>query len=123
MVAAAARQAVYDTERHRCGESEERCYERIINAMKAQVEGTINPDHIVPPKNFDEAMSRQNWDDWLHVTLIEIQGMERMGVFSPETYTLNELRRMGIKHAPMPLGLIYDIKQRPETRGRRIKAD
>ena len=49
--------------------------------------------------------------------------MERMGVFSPETYTLNELRRMGIKHAPMPLGLIYDIKQRPETRGRRIKAD
>ena len=122
LIAAAARQAVHDTERHRCGESEEDCYEKIVNAMNAHVNGTINPDHIVPPKNFDEAMTRENWDDWLHVTILEIKGMERMGVFSQEAYTIEELRRMGIKHAPMPLGLIYDVKQHPDNSWDKDKA-
>jgi hypothetical protein len=115
MFEAAARQAVYETKCHRGGESEEMCYTLIINAMNAKAQGTINPDHITPPKNFDEAMARENWDDWLHSTIIEIQGMERMGVFSQESYTRDQLRRMGITHAPMPLGLIYNVKVNPDN--------
>eukprot|EP01046_Picozoa_sp_COSAG06_P072650 COSAG06_NODE_21352_length_759_cov_11.963636_1_plen_139_part_00 len=49
----------------------------------------------------------------MYVTSKEMDGLEEMNVFSIEEYTINELRRMGIKHAPMPLGLIYDVKQTP----------
>ena len=56
-------------------------------------------------KNFGEAMDRDNWDDWMHVTQKEMDGLENMEVFSKEYYTREQLRSMGIKHAPMPLGL------------------
>jgi hypothetical protein len=110
---AAAVQAIIDTEKIRHFETEDYVYARIANAYEAEVKHKINPDHVIPPKNFEEAMSRENWDDWMYVTSKEMDGLEEMNVFSIEEYTINELRRMGIKHAPMPLGLIYDVKQTP----------
>jgi hypothetical protein len=47
------------------------------------------------------------------VTLDELDGMEIMDVFSKRWFTLDELRKKGIKNRPMPVGLIYDIKRDP----------
>ena len=56
------------------------------------------------------------------VTLKELEGMDKMGVFSKEEYTMDDLERMGIKHAPMPVGLIYDIKRHPDNSWDKDKA-
>ena len=42
-------------------------------------------------------MKLDNWDDWCYVTLKELEGMDKMGVFSKEEYTMDDLERMGIK--------------------------
>jgi hypothetical protein len=31
-----------------------------------EVKHKINPDHVKPPKNFEEAMNRENWDGWMY---------------------------------------------------------
>jgi hypothetical protein len=58
-------------------------------------------------------MSRPDWDSWCYSTLDELDGMETMDVFSKRWFTLDELRKKGIKNRPMPVGLIYDIKRDP----------
>ena len=113
MMTAAAAQAQHDTDRIRCFQNETLVYERISNAFDAHINQEPNIDHS-PPKNFGEAMDRDNWDDWMHVTQKEMDGLENMEVFSKEYYTREQLRSMGIKHAPMPLGLIYDVKWNPD---------
>ena len=108
-------QAVYDTAKHRSNESQAEIYNDICMSMmvfsKAFATTLDGSDNIKPPKNFEEAMKLDNWDDWCYVTLKELEGMDKMGVFSKEEYTMDDLERMGIKHAPMPVGLIYDIKR------------
>ena len=50
---------------------------------------------IVDLENFEDAMSREDWDDWCYATGTEINGMTKMDVFSKESYTIDQLRRMG----------------------------
>ena len=56
-------------------------------------------------------MERENWDDWFHAMMIELKGLEALGVFSEKAYTLKELAAMGIKAKPMLASLIFDAKQ------------
>ena len=43
--------------------------------------------------------------------LIELKGLEALGVFSDKAYTLKQLREMGITAKPMLASLIFDAKQ------------
>lgn len=126
MMHSAMVQAVYDTAKHRSKESQAKIYSDISVSMmvfcKALATTLDGIDNIKPPKNFEEAMKLDNWDDWCYVTLKELEGMDKMGVFSKEEYTMDDLERMGIKHAPMPVGLIYDIKRHPDNSWDKDKA-
>ena len=44
-------------------------------------------DNIKPPRNFDEAMQSDDWENWCYVTAKELRGMQKMGVFSKEEAT------------------------------------
>ena len=58
------------------------------------------------PRNLKDALSRDNWDDWFHAMLIELQGLEALGVFSTKEYSIKELIEMGITAKPMLASLI-----------------
>ena len=73
-------QAVYDTEKHRATESQSSLYASIARELFAYA-GKIEDEQPTPPKNFEDAMSRQDWEDWCYSTDIEITGMVDMNVF------------------------------------------
>jgi hypothetical protein len=126
MMQSAAVQAVYDTSQHRRTESQSAIYCNISTALRVKTcaaAGMIDSAvTLKAPKNFEEAMSLDNWDDWCYVTCSELDGMDEMDVFSKEEFTREDLIRMGIKHAPMPCGLIYDIKRNPDNSWDKDKA-
>jgi hypothetical protein len=126
MMQSAAVQAVYDTSKHRRTESQSAIYCNISTALRVKTcaaAGMIDSAvTLKAPKNFEEAMSLDNWDDWCYVTCSELDGMDEMDVFSKEEFTREDLIRMGIKHAPMPCGLIYDIKRNPDNSWDKDKA-
>ena len=105
-------QLLYDTNKHRSKESQHLIYSDICTALAASLDEV---DNIQPPKNFDEAMKSDNWDNWCYVTAKELNGMKKMNVFSDEEYTREDLERIGVKHAPMPCGLIFDVKWNPDN--------
>ena len=126
MMSAAIAQAMYDTNKHRSKESQKDIYSGICQSLMAVCVAAATTlddiDNVKPPKNFDEAMQTDNWDNWCYVTAKELIGMKKMDVFSVEEYTLDDLRRMGVKHSPMPCGLIYDIKWNPDNTWDKDKA-
>ena len=92
-------------------QSENATYDRIASCMKTFAQEDLNPVHMCAPKNLKEAMERENWDDWYHCMLIELKGLEALGVFSDNAYTLKQLREMGITAKPMLASLIFDAKR------------
>ena len=89
-------QSVYDTMRHRACESQSAILAgiaRVLFAYAAQFENEVS---VTPPKNFEDAMSREDWDDWCYATDTEINGMTKMDVFSKESYTIDQLRRIAV---------------------------
>ena len=122
----AVSQAYYDTQAHRKDEDQGTIYANIARSCMVFVQALASTldkiDHFAPPANYEQAMKRDDWDSWLYCTLSEIEGMEDMDVFSRDWYTLDDLRKMGIKTKPMPLGLIYDIKRDPTGQWDKDKA-
>lgn len=104
-------EALKATVKVQSNQSESETYDRIAKAMNVFAQENLNPEHMCAPKNLKEAMQRDNWDDWYHAMLIELKGLEALGVFSEEAYTLEELRRMGITAKPMLASLIFEAKQ------------
>ena len=126
MLHSAAVQAMYDTNKHRQTESQASIYSNISRALmtfcSALAATADDCVQVKAPPNFESAMNLANWDDWCYVTDSEIGGLDKMNVFSKEKYTLDELQRMGIKHSPMPVGLIFDIKRTPDGEWDKDKA-
>lgn len=85
-------------------------YDRIVNCMHNIAMEDLNPEHMCSPKNLRDAMTRENWDDWYHAMLIELKGLEALGVFSEKAYTLEELKQKGITAKPMLASLIFEAK-------------
>ena len=98
MMTSAIAQAVYETNKHRRNESQKDIYSSICKSLMtfcAAAATTLgNIDNIKPPKNFDEAMQSDDWENWCYVTAKELTGMQKMEVFSREEYTIEDLRRI-----------------------------
>ena len=74
----------------------------------------LNVHKTPPPKNYNEAMEREDYASWLNAACIELDALRERGVLSEQKYTLAECRARGIKHRPMPAGLIFDQKIEPD---------
>ena len=74
----------------------------------------LNVHKTPPPKNYNEAMERDDYDSWLNAACIELDALRERGVLSEHKYTLAECRARGIMPRPMPAGLIFDQKIKPD---------
>ena len=102
--------ALGETARMQANGSELETYDRIVNCMHSFAREDLNPEHMCAPKNLKAAMERENWDDWFYAMMIELKGLEALGVFSETAYTLKELAAMGITAKPMIASLLFDAK-------------
>ena len=91
-------------------QSESATYDKIARCMKTFAQEDLNPEHMCAPKNLKQTLERENWDDWYYCMLIELKGLEALGVFSEKAYTLSELKEMGITAKPMLASLIFEVK-------------
>ena len=62
----------------------------------------LNVHKTPPPKNYNEAMERDDYDSWLNAACIELDALRERGVLSEHKYTLAECRARGIMPRPMP---------------------
>jgi hypothetical protein len=115
-------QALSETAKRQANESERETYDRIVKSMHSFAREDLNPEHMCAPKNLKAAMERENWDDWFYAMMIELKGLEALGVFSEKAYTLKELAAMGIKAKPMMASLIFDAKQNAQGTWEKDKA-
>jgi hypothetical protein len=103
------------TEQIRVHDDEQEIYNRIAATAYAAIvkdESTsTGAEKMLPPKNYREAMQRDDWEDWAHAKSKELEGIiDDRGVLSKESYTLKQLRRMGITNTPMPASMIFEDK-------------
>ena len=91
-------------------------YDRIAATARAAIvnESTTGAEMMLPPKNYSEALARDDWEDWVHAKCKELEGMNDRGVLSKKSYTLKELRRKGITNTPMPASFVFDVKKNSE---------
>eukprot|EP01052_Picozoa_sp_SAG31_P028080 SAG31_NODE_2679_length_5264_cov_7.002711_1_plen_1137_part_10 len=68
---------------------------------------------IVPPKTVREAKSRSDWALWEYAIKVEMDALNKLGVFSHD-HTLQSLREGGIHQSPVPQKIVFDAKYDPE---------
>jgi hypothetical protein len=68
---------------------------------------------IVPPKNSIDAANRDDATMWLRAYNIEKNGLDTLGCFQ-YGLSLDDLRKMGYTHKPVPQLVLYEAKYDPE---------
>ena len=85
--------------------------------------GIVDPrtGKLIPPKSFKTMLTRADREEWAKATLKELDSLDSLGVLDHD-HTLEEIRKQGIKHSPVPMMLIYDAKYKPDGTFDKFKA-
>jgi hypothetical protein len=113
----AAMKSKLQTEYYRGYEDDDEIKSLFVCTIKANLanETGVGANLLLAPKSWNEAMRREDFDCWLNAGAKEFNTLIEKGVFSEKWYTMAQLRRMGVIHAPIPAGFIFDRKLKPDN--------